>query len=170
MLDLLQALGCEVVGIHMEPHGLFPRDPEPTAENLGDLGDAVRASGASIGFAVDRVVASIRNLERLGFPPPSPAQVLLRAERPGWDQEKSHRRQELSRQYRILLMIGDDLGDFLPGVRAMPPPQRREQALAHGAFWGAGWLLLPNPVYGSWLRALGADPAAHLETPDPPLP
>ena len=113
---------------------------------------------------------SIRNLERLGFVPPRPAEILLRGEQPGWNREKSQRRMELSRQYRILLMIGDDLGDFLPGVRGLPAPERRQQALAHKDFWGAGWFLLPNPVYGSWLRALGTDPAAHLETPDPPLP
>jgi ATP diphosphatase len=34
----------------MEPDGLFPRDPEPTAANLADLGALVVGSGAAVGF------------------------------------------------------------------------------------------------------------------------
>jgi phosphomannomutase len=50
---LLERLGCEVVSINMEPDGRFPREPEPTAENLSELADLVRSTGADIGFAVD---------------------------------------------------------------------------------------------------------------------
>lgn len=51
--ELLEALGCEIVGIGMEPDGWFPRDPEPTAANLADLGALVRESGAAVGLAID---------------------------------------------------------------------------------------------------------------------
>jgi phosphomannomutase len=50
---LLEALGCEVVGINMEPDGRFPREPEPVAENLGELARVTRESGADIGLATD---------------------------------------------------------------------------------------------------------------------
>jgi phosphomannomutase len=50
---LLEALGCDVVGIHMEPDGRFPRKPEPVAENLGELEALVRDQGADIGLATD---------------------------------------------------------------------------------------------------------------------
>ncbi|MDB4898921.1 MAG: Phosphoglucosamine mutase, archaeal-related protein, partial [Gemmatimonadetes bacterium] len=50
---LLERLGCEVVSINMEPDGKFPREPEPTAENLKELERLVKESGADIGFAVD---------------------------------------------------------------------------------------------------------------------
>src|SRR5688500_10559653 len=50
---LLEALGCEVVSINMEPNGRFPREPEPIPENLGALEALVRESGSDIGFAVD---------------------------------------------------------------------------------------------------------------------
>lgn len=53
MTQLLAALGCEVTGINLEPHGRFARDPEPTAANLSQLGQAVRDSGADLGLAVD---------------------------------------------------------------------------------------------------------------------
>lgn len=50
---LLRRLGCTVSGINLDPTGRFPREPEPTAEHLGDLGEAVRESGADVGMAVD---------------------------------------------------------------------------------------------------------------------
>ncbi len=53
MPGLLAGLGCRVVGIGLETDGLFPRNPEPTAENLADLGALVRESGADVGLAVD---------------------------------------------------------------------------------------------------------------------
>ena len=51
--ELLRRMGCEVHGIGTTADGVFPRDPEPTPENLGALGDLVRRTGADIGFAVD---------------------------------------------------------------------------------------------------------------------
>ncbi len=49
----LKELGCEVVTINEEPHGIFPRNPEPTMENLHELEHAVTYHKADIGFAVD---------------------------------------------------------------------------------------------------------------------
>ena len=51
--QLLEALGCRVTAIHMEPDGRFPHAPEPIAENIGELAQLVSDSGADIGFAVD---------------------------------------------------------------------------------------------------------------------
>lgn len=50
---LLAELGCEVSAMNDEPTGLFAHGPEPTAENLKGLCDAVRTAGAWIGFAQD---------------------------------------------------------------------------------------------------------------------
>jgi phosphomannomutase len=50
---LLDALGCEVIGLNMEPDGRFPREPEPIAANLGELEALVRESGADVGLATD---------------------------------------------------------------------------------------------------------------------
>jgi phosphomannomutase len=53
MPQLLERLGCEVIGIDLEPDGEFPRAPEPVPEHLGALGAAVREAGADLGMAVD---------------------------------------------------------------------------------------------------------------------
>jgi len=50
---LLEQLGCDVTEINMEPDGRFPREPEPVAENLGELERLVKNTHADIGFAVD---------------------------------------------------------------------------------------------------------------------
>jgi phosphomannomutase len=49
----LRELGCRVIPIHTDPDGGFPRNPEPVAENLGALKDAVRVHHADLGFAQD---------------------------------------------------------------------------------------------------------------------
>lgn len=51
--ELLRQLGADVDGIGLTADGRFPRNPEPTPENLRDLGQRVRETGADVGFAVD---------------------------------------------------------------------------------------------------------------------
>ncbi len=53
MPGLLERLGCRVVGMELEPNGLFTRPPEPIPQNLGGLADLVRKSGANVGMAID---------------------------------------------------------------------------------------------------------------------
>ncbi len=50
---LMEALGVELVHLYGETTGLFPHTPEPTAENLVGLCDAVKQHGADIGMAQD---------------------------------------------------------------------------------------------------------------------
>jgi phosphomannomutase len=66
MLPLLERLGCRVSGINLEPDGLFPRAPEPVPENLGELGQLVRDSGAVIGLAVDPDVDRLALVDETG--------------------------------------------------------------------------------------------------------
>jgi len=50
---LLERLGCKVVHVNGEPTGRFAHPPEPVAENLTGLCDAVRERKAVVGFAQD---------------------------------------------------------------------------------------------------------------------
>jgi phosphomannomutase len=68
MPQLLDALGCEVVAINTEMDGRFPRDPEPTAENLGEFADFVRRERADIGLAVDPDVDRLSLVNENGVP------------------------------------------------------------------------------------------------------
>ena len=50
---LLEALGCELIHLNAAPTGIFAHTPEPTAENLADLGQSITQHNAQIGFAQD---------------------------------------------------------------------------------------------------------------------
>lgn len=51
---ILRELGCEVITMNCQPDGFFPgRDPEPTEQNLKELIEVVKATGADVGFAHD---------------------------------------------------------------------------------------------------------------------
>lgn len=51
--QLLKRLGCEAIELNTKPDGLFPHNPEPVPENLGQLEAKVRQTGADLGMAVD---------------------------------------------------------------------------------------------------------------------
>jgi hypothetical protein len=75
-----------------------------------------------------------------------------------------------------VMLLGDDLGDFLPRdqVRALRqgrPPDRPvgESVDARDDSWrgrfGEQWFLLPNPSYGSWEAALAGCRDPDRESP-----
>jgi phosphomannomutase len=49
----LDMLGCRTHPMYATPDGRFPRGPEPTPDNLGDLSALVKKTGAAVGFAQD---------------------------------------------------------------------------------------------------------------------
>lgn len=51
--QMLKYFGCEIIGLNLEPTGMFAHTPEPVPQNLGELMEAVKAHKADIGFAVD---------------------------------------------------------------------------------------------------------------------
>ncbi len=94
------------------------------------------------------------NLVALGFPLATDRDTVLMAdEQPGWGSDKGSRRAEVASSFRILLLVGDDLGDFVSGARALPE-ERIALVEPFADRWQKSWILLPNPYYGSWERAL----------------
>jgi acid phosphatase len=88
--------------------------------------------------------------------------VLTRGERLEWNTSaKGPRRAHVAHDFRILLLVGDDLGDF--AVDASGTPQERRARLEpYAGWWGSRWIMLPNPTYGSWERAIVGDAEDHL--------
>jgi 5'-nucleotidase (lipoprotein e(P4) family) len=99
--------------------------------------------------------ATRRNLEAEQFPLATGLDtVLARGERPEWNASaKGPRRAHIARDFRILMLIGDDLGDFVVDA-AGTPQERQERARPYADWWGQRWIMLPNPTYGSWERAI----------------
>jgi 5'-nucleotidase (lipoprotein e(P4) family) len=107
--------------------------------------------------STDMAPATADNLRALGFPIASNDQVLgLGTVVDGCDADGSNkgcRRRLVGRTHRVLLQVGDQLGDFVDV--ADNSPAGREAAVApYGAWVGERWFVLPNPTYGSWEPAL----------------
>ena len=81
----------------------------------------------------------------------------MRGEREEWtSRDKGPRRDWVSTRYRVLLVLGDDLNDFVNA--AEKTTQERDEIITNTATnWGAKWLIVPNPMYGSWLDILAGD-------------
>lgn len=101
---------------------------------------------------------TIHDLIETGIPA-NADRVMMAAERPDWTREKKVRRDVIAENYRVIMLVGDDLGDFIPCVRGSAAPPCTEaatQALrtattqAHKRYWGEGWYIIPNPMHGSW--------------------
>lgn len=110
----------------------------------------------------DEEEATRANLARAGFPVPEAIDVVLcRGERPEWPTDKASRRAEVARTHRVLLLLGDDLNDFVDAA-GRSVEERRALVDAAAARWGRDWFLLANPSYGSWMAALlaGSDRSA----------
>jgi phosphomannomutase len=65
---LIAVLGAEVVTINTTPDGSFPREAEPTPENLADLCRLVKESGADVGFAQDMDADRLAVIAETGEP------------------------------------------------------------------------------------------------------
>lgn len=111
---------------------------------------------------------TLANLRSLGLDAPTlEADMMVRLERPDWNSEKLSRRQQIASQYRIVLNIGDDLADFIPDMRREALAERERTRCRHRDWWGQRWFMIPNPMYGSWQRALGRDLEAAIAMPLP---
>ncbi len=66
--DLLEQLGCKVETINCSPTGIFPRGAEPLPENLTELSDMVKKTGANIGFAQDPDADRLAIVDEYGVP------------------------------------------------------------------------------------------------------
>jgi acid phosphatase len=95
---------------------------------------------------------------RLGAPIESASDTVLTRHENGWESsDKGPRRQFAAGRYRILLLIGDNLEDFVSiPADAKSVAGRDALARSYDARWATRWIMLPNPMYGSWEQAITA--------------
>jgi acid phosphatase len=98
--------------------------------------------------------ATRNNMEQLGFPLPDDTDtVLLNGEQESWNSNKINRRAVVEKEYRVIMLFGDDLNDFLP-AKNISEEERDQLVSKHAEYWGKKWFIFPNPVYGSWEQAM----------------
>ena len=142
---------------------------------VDELIDCLAANGVTLIYISNRNhdgerQATIDNLRSTGFPLPEGAEdrVLLRDDPRGAGSERSDkggRRHWAATRYRVVALLGDNLGDFLDGVKATPA-QRAALVEPYNDWWGRRWFMFANPSYGSWENALLDGCAAAKTDPE----
>jgi 5'-nucleotidase (lipoprotein e(P4) family) len=92
-----------------------------------------------------------RNLQALGLPLAESQRLLLNDGTASTSKEQQ--RAWIASQYRVLLLVGDNLNDFVGGTRT-DAATRRAIVNQHAGRWGREWIVLPNPMFGSWEYSL----------------
>jgi acid phosphatase len=98
----------------------------------------------------DMELATRDNMQALKFPMGGNVDTFLLAkEQEGWTSAKGTRRAFIARHYRVLLLIGDNFGDFVDAYKGSAADRQKvfDDGLAH---WTKDWIMLPNPSYGSF--------------------
>ena len=100
---------------------------------------------------VDGEQATRDNMAKLAFPMGSGNvdTFLMANEQDGWGSKKGSRRAVIAKDYRILLLLGDNFGDFVDAYKGTEE-ERKQVFEANAPHWGHDWIVLPNPSYGSW--------------------
>ena len=117
------------------------------------------SKGVTIFYVTNRVVelkeATKKNLTSLGMPwNQTKDTVLMRGEN-NWDSDKGPRRALIGNEYRVLLMVGDNLGDFVDAKdNNLSPSNRANIVKDYADYWGVKWFMLQNIAYGDWEGAL----------------
>lgn len=114
--------------------------------------------GVTIFFITNRnsekEAATRKNLADIGVKFPADFDtVFLDRERPEWRGDKALRRAAAATTHRIVLLLGDDFGDFTSSYNK-PTGERRAVATAEAARWGRDWIMIANPIYGSWENSI----------------
>lgn len=92
---------------------------------------------------------TIKNLEMIGFPQATDDHFLLRTT----DRSKTTRRDLIENHYEIVMLVGDNLGDFFED--STNPAERSIQVKDLQKEFGNKFIVLPNAMYGNWVDALG---------------
>jgi 5'-nucleotidase (lipoprotein e(P4) family) len=94
-----------------------------------------------------------KNVERLGFPMGGNVDTFLMArDKPDWGSAKGTRRAFVAKDYRVLLNLGDNFGDFVDSYRGSEA-DRLKVFEENKDRWGREWIMLANPAYGSFESA-----------------
>ncbi len=122
-----------------------------------DFIKSARSKGVKVFYVSNRKApqeeATRNNLKALGYPiDESEDTVLLKGEKEGWGSKKGTRRTVITENYRLVMVVGDNFGDFVDGYKGSIE-ERHALAAKNSGLWGSKWIVIANPTYGSWESA-----------------
>jgi len=110
------------------------------------------SQGVETFYISNRTVAetavTLKNLKALGFPFADEAHILLKTD----TSVKTVRRDKVSQTHDILILAGDNIGDFDELFEDRSKQFGFESVDSHKDEFGKRYIVLPNPMYGSWER------------------
>ena len=117
------------------------------------------SKGITIFYITNRVIelkdATKKNLSNLGIPWDQAKDTILMRGENNWDSDKGPRRALVGDEYRVLLMVGDNLGDFVDAKENnLIASNRKNIVKDYIDYWGIKWFMLQNVAYGDWEGAL----------------
>lgn len=93
---------------------------------------------------------TVKNLKVLGYPNAEAKYVLCREQ----ISNKDSRRALVASNYKIILYVGDNLGDFSSMFDNASVEERAKELRKIKSLIGKNYIVLPNPNYGTWEKAL----------------
>jgi acid phosphatase len=128
--------------------------PIPGALEFAQYADS---KGVKVFYVTNRTAeeepATRKNLEKFGFPMGGNVDTMLMTRKqPDWGSAKGTRRAHVARNYRVLLNVGDNFGDFVDEYRGNEA-ERLKVLEQHKDRWGREWIMIANPSYGSFESA-----------------
>ena len=117
------------------------------------------AKGVTIFYVTNRVAelkeATKKNLTKLGIHWDQTKETFLMRGENNWDSDKGPRRALVGSEYRVLIMVGDNLGDFVDAKENNLIASKRKNIVKdYTDYWGVKWFMLQNVAYGDWEGAL----------------
>jgi 5'-nucleotidase (lipoprotein e(P4) family) len=101
----------------------------------------------------DQEDATRKNMEALGFPMGGNVDTFLMSkEKEDWTSKKGTRRAFVANDYRVLLLLGDNYGDFSDDYGSSEA-DRQKSFEANMAHIGHDWIFISNSEYGSFESA-----------------
>jgi acid phosphatase len=131
----------------------------PAVAGVKEFLNYADSKGVSIFYVTNRVAelkeATKDNIIKLGLPFNQTINPLMMKGENNWGSDKTSRRQLISEDYRIILMAGDQITDFISLEESAVSIQKRlELSNKYSDEWGTKWFMITNPMYGKWEGAI----------------
>jgi 5'-nucleotidase (lipoprotein e(P4) family) len=94
--------------------------------------------------------ATMDNLKGIGLKDVTPENVMLREK----ESSKGPRMASIKKNYRIVLLIGDNLDDFSSAFEKRSVEDRFAETDKFKDSWGKRFIVLPDAMYGTWENAI----------------
>lgn len=92
------------------------------------------------------------NLVKEGFPVNKDNLIMMNKEK-----SKESRRLDILKNYEVVLLVGDNLGDFHKAFDTKSKDERNGAVDQMKELFGHRFIVLPNPLYGDWERVFPYD-------------